>query len=666
MSKHILPLLMGIIALGILSACKTTKDVVVTPPPVKNEKVLLSFSKENVSKAEFERVYAKNNGGPEAASAHTTEQFQEYLDLYVNFKRKVFEAEAMGLDTTPAFIQEFGTYKKQLAQPYLSAKEVENQLIQEAYERSGYLVNASHLLINATPEASPEDSLRAYNQALAYRDSIVNGGKSFGEIAQKYSQDPSAKSNKGDLGFFSAFDMVYPFETAAFTTEVGQVSMPVRSQFGYHLVKVNDRIKNEGTKRSAHIIIRIGDRYSAKNEEQAKEKIDEIYQKLKDGADFGALAAQQSDDPGSASKNGDLGTGRLLPEMEAYKLKLSEGEFSEPFSTRFGWHIMKVTEVQKQATFEEAMPGLKQRISRDSRSQISKSALINRIKKENEYALVGDNFNQFKASLDEKFPRGSWTPDTAQAELYAKPLFQLAGGYTQSIQDFIDYYKQTRSRAPNLSPQSAADRFLNSFVEKQLLQYEEDLLPEKNPEFRYLLKEYRDGILLFTLMEQKVWKKAVEDTTGLKAFYESNKDDFKADVILDVKEYRSTEKSTIEQVEKLLKEGKTETQIDSAINRESSLNLRITSQSYEKGKADLADELFDQSVGFQSDIIQQTEFFKVLVIEEKYPAGIKPFEKAKSESITRYQDHLESEWLKELEQKYPVKINETVFGELYK
>ncbi|MEZ4850884.1 MAG: peptidylprolyl isomerase [Bacteroidia bacterium] len=667
--KHIFGILLS--ALILFWGCKSTQpamDAKTAGAKTGEDSgpALLTFDKENVTQGEFERVYAKNNGGREEAGKHDPAQLQEYLDLYVNFKRKVFEAEALGLDTTAAFKQEFNSYRKQLAQPYLSAKEVEEELIKEAYERSGYLVNASHLLINVDQSASPEDTLKAYQKTMSYRDSVLKHKKDFGYMAEKYSDDPSAKSNKGDLGYFSAFDMVYPFENAAYETPVGEVSMPVRTRFGYHLVYVADRIKSPGKKRVAHIIVRVGDRYSAKTEEQAKAKIEEIYKKLQEGADFAQLASQYSDDPTSAPKGGDLGMTRLLPEMEMLKLKLEEGEVSKPFTTHYGWHILKVTEVEKLASFEESKPMLKQRISRDTRSQISRQALIKKIKKENQFELNQEGFNTFVGQLDETFARGTWKSSPENEEVLSQKLFTLNQDYSKTIQDYTNYYQRTRSRRVGKTPAQAANEILDTYLEQELLKYEEDQLPKKNPEFRYLLKEYRDGILLFTLMEQKVWKKAVEDTTGLKKYYEEHKEEFRAEETIDVIEYRSSDLGAINRVDFLLNEGKNESEIEAEINENSSLKLSITRQTYEKGKDDIPAGLFDQPAGAKSDILKQSSYHRILVIENKFPAGIQPFEKVKSQAITKYQDYLEKEWLEELANKYPVKIDESVFSDLFK
>lgn len=652
----------------IFAACNSTKELSDKASDTANSPTLLDFDKEDVTKAEFERVYQKNNGGYDKAKNHTTAQYKEYLDLYVNFKRKVFEAEDVGLDTTRAFKQEFETYRRQLAQPYLTAKEVEDKLVKEAYERSLYTVKASHLLLNISETASPADTLNAYTRIMLYRDSIMNGSRDFGYMAGKYSEDPSAKDNKGDLGFFSAFSMVYPFESAAYNTPVGEVSMPARTQYGYHIIQVNDKIKSGGTKRASHIIIRTGDRYSAKDSSQALAMVDEIYTKLQGGADFSELAKEYSDDPSTAKRGGDLGTGRLLPSMEEIKIRLDQEEYSRPFSTRFGWHILKVTEASGNKSFEENKAELRRKIEGDSRAQISRQALISRIKKEYGYTYNEAAFNEFKGSLTPNFPRGAWTAESPTPELYSKTLFTLSneGKYTKSIQDLVDYYTRMRPRYPNLNSFQAAEQVLKNFVEKELVDYEESKLPEKNPAYRYLLKEYRDGILLFTLMEQKVWKKAVEDTTGLEKFYNAYRDDFTANRTIEVREYRSTDEEIINKVKQLLALDATDQEIDSLVSRESALQLSIRSMTYEEGKGDADPELFGQEAGYISSVIRTGEGFKILRIVDSFPAGIQPLDKVKSEAITKYQDHLEQEWLKDLSYKYPVEINDEVFNNLFK
>ncbi len=646
--------------LSFLGSCLSLSAQDNEPSPI-----LLSFEREQIDLAEFQRVYQKNNGGKEGVKGHTAEQYQEYLDLYINFKRKVFEAEEKGIHETESFKREFETYKKQLVEPYMSASEVEEQLIKEAFERSKFLVNASHILLSLDKNALPNDTLLTYQKAIRIRDSIINDQKSFKQLAQTHSQDPSVKTNNGELGFFSAFDMVYPFETAAFKTAKGEVSLPVRTVFGYHLVKVNDKIPNSGKKRAAHIIIRVGDRYSAKDTAQAMAKIEELHEKLKEGADFAQLAKQFSDDPGTSAKGGDLGMIRLLPEMEEQKLALGEGEFSAPFQTAYGWHLLSVTEVEGTQDFESSRANLKQRIARDSRSKLGQEALLKRIKEEGNYVDFPENFHTFTETLDERFAAGGWTPDTSQQMIYELPLFKVSGKDAATLQELIDHYVANRRKYSRLPANQAVEIVRKDFEKTWLLAYEEEQLPKKNPEFRHLLKEYRDGIMLFTLMEDKVWKKAVEDTTGLRTYYNTHQEDFFAEQSVDMREYRCTTDSIAQAVLSLLQSEKDDDSIDSLLNQESSLNVRILTLNYEKGKAKLPKDVFDKEVGYTLNTVEEDGYFLVRVLKEKFPAGIKAFDKAKSEAITQYQDFLEKQWLKELEEKYPVTIHEEVFGQLF-
>ena len=662
MSKHRVA---GLLIVFLLLTLVSTPLVWAQKPNKKETRKLLEFQRENVSQAEFERVYQKNNGGYEAAKLHTPDQFREYLDLYIKFKRKVFAAEDAGIHQSEAFQSEFEGYRQQLAQPYMSAKDVEDRIVREAYERSGYLVNAAHLLLRVGEDDAPEDTLAVYQKIRAFRDSITSGQRSFKYMAQTYSEDPSAKENEGVLGYFSAFDMVYPFESAAFNTPVGEVSQPVRTRFGYHLIKVADKKISPGTKHAAHIIIRIGDRYGAKDTAQAIEKINEIYQKLEAGEDFGTLARQHSDDPSTAEKGGELGTVRLLTEMEEAKIPLGLDEFSKPFSTRFGWHILKISRIDSLAPYDAAQAQLKQKIARDSRSQIGKQALIKRIKQEHTFSESQEAWQAFLGDIDTQFPAGIWVPDSVKALTYNRTLFSI-GDSTYTLEDFVGHYQTKRPRYPRLTPEKAAENVYKNYVNQVLMAYEEAQLPRKNPEYRYLLKEYRDGILLFTLMEQKVWKKAVEDTVGLRTYYEDHKKDFYADAMVEVDEYRTTDESVIQQVQKLLAAGSSRTEIDSVFNQQSSLELRVSTQTYEKGKSDWEETIFQQKPGYLSGVKQDNGIYRLAVVKELFPPGIKSYDKARAECITRYQDHLEKEWLDELADTYPVKIDEKVFKKLFK
>lgn len=623
-----------------------------------------------VSRSDFEYVYQKNNGGWDKAKKSTAQEYRDYLNLYIKFRRKVLDAESMGMDTLASFKTELEGYRKQLAQPYLVEKNVLDTLIREAYERSLYQVSAAHILINLTPEASPEDTLRAYQKIQMIRDSIVNKGMDFGQMAARHSQDPSAKSNKGELGYFTAFNMVYPFESAAYRTPVGKVSQPVRTQFGYHLVYVKDKFKSKGSQYVSHIIIRVGENYSAKDTSSALAKINEIHKKLKAGEDFASLATQFSDDPGSAPNGGELGSSRLLPEMEDWKRKLNPGEFSEPFMTPYGWHILKVNKMDPVPPFDEAKADIRNRVQKDQRSNLPEEVFMSRLKREYKPELNQATIDKFVSTLGKEYTQARFQPDSTRQDLYQLPVLQLGSvnkRETRSLNDFIDYYKTLRSESTSgATIQAAVMKNMNSFMEKELLKYEEAQLPVKYVDYKELYREYRDGILLFSLTEKKVWKKAMEDTVGLKAFYDRNKSNFTAGERLKIREYRSTDSAKMAEVMQYILAGKTEREIDSLANEKSALNLRIQLLIMDNKNPDLPAGWMNTAPLGPGPIRKRDKQFVIQQYVEKLPAGQKSFEEARSECITKYQDELESNWNSELEKRYPVVINEGIFRTLFK
>lgn len=673
-------LTLGFAFVLVILGCKTEKETTTSNLQTNKTETakgpfILEFDNGlKVPQSEFEYIYAKNNGGKEEAAKHTPEQFQEYLDLYINFKRKVMEAESLGLADTKEFQQEFEGYKRQLDQPYLVEQEVQENLIREAYDRSQSQVSASHILIGVGPDASPDDTLRAFEKVNNIREEIASGKKKFADAAKEYSNDPSAKENKGYLGYFSVFDMVYPFETGAYNTKTGDVSQPIRTGYGYHLIYVDDKVKNEGTKQAAHIIIRVGPQYSAKDDKQAEQKINEINGRLAKGEKFEELAKEFSDDPITAAKGGDLGTGRLIPEMENWKRKLSQGDFSEPFKTDFGWHILTITKATPIKTFEESQSEIKSRISRDARSFLSKEKLIERVKREGNYTANAGNLTKHTESIGDskaQYMKGMWRPvDSTHGSTYDLPLYTVGKGdaaHSGTVKEFIDWYTRKRKGYDGATLEQAVEKNYDLWIDDEMQAYEASQLPAKYPEYRELLREYRDGILLFTLTEDKVWRKAVEDTTGLKEYYEQNKNTFQAAERVVATEYRSESEEIMTKVAAMIDAGSTDDEIDSEINKTSSLNLKIRTTSYEKGKTDLEDAIFGKAIGYRTPVTNVgTKSWRTLVVKEVKPAGTKTFDEAKSECITQYQNYLEETWLAELKGKYPVDVNDDVLSKLFK
>jgi len=321
------------LALGLVLAFQATAQ---------KDETVLEIDGKKVSKSEFLQIYLKNNNDPKYDKA----SLDEYMELFKKFKLKVAEAEASGYDTIPKLKKELEGYRKQLSQPYLVDSSQNMALVKQAYDRMKTEVRASHILIRVEEGA---DTVSAYTRIMALKKRI-DGGEDFATVAKGKggSEDPSVTRNNGDLGYFTAFQMVYPFEEAAYNTPVGKVSNPVRTKFGYHIIQVVDQRPARGTMKAAHIMVATGKDATPEDLASAEKKTEEIYAKLKEGTSFESLAAEFSDDSQTADKGGVLplfGTGtttRMVPEFEeaAFLLK-TDGEYSKPVKTDFGYHIIK-------------------------------------------------------------------------------------------------------------------------------------------------------------------------------------------------------------------------------------------------------------------------------------------------------------------------------------
>ena len=284
-----------------------------------NDEILLTVGTEEITVSEFQSVFQKNNNLEEV----TPEEMDEYLDLFVKFQMKVLDAKEMQLDTFASFQKELAGYRKQLARPYLTDKQAEESLIIEAYNRMTQEVRASHILLLVDEDALPKDTLESYNRINSLRSKILKG-EDFESVAKAYSEDPSAKSNGGDLGYFSAFRMVYPFETVAFNTEVGTISKPFRTRFGYHIVKTTDKRSSRGEVKVAHIMIEQKSNATEQEKKVSNDKLEQLLDFFKEGKSFDELV-RYSDDKGSSKQGGELpwfSTGQMVFEFEEAVLRL--------------------------------------------------------------------------------------------------------------------------------------------------------------------------------------------------------------------------------------------------------------------------------------------------------------------------------------------------------
>jgi peptidyl-prolyl cis-trans isomerase SurA len=633
---------------GTLAVTSTSKDAAVPSP-------IFSYGDEVVYGDEFMRVFNKNK---REENAPTKEEIEEYLDLYVKFKLKVAEAYSRKMDTVPSFINELAGYREQLAQPYLTDKSVTDMLVKQAFDRSQQEVNASHLLINCPLDAKPADSLAAYQKIFGLRNRIEKGGD-FGAIATQYSEDPSAKSNAGNLGYFTAFQMIYPFENAAFNISVGSVSMPIRTRFGYHLVHVIDRRKSMGDVKVGHIMIKY---YNEGQIDSTKKRIDAVLTKLQAGADWNKTVEEFSEDFNTNSKGGELSwfsrtTSNVPNEFKdaAYGLE-KDGDFSAPFKTKFGWHIIRRVEIKSLPAYDEMKDVIRRKVERDTRSELNKDVVVARVKTENKFKEV-KGLDSVKGNFGEELIQGKFKKKEGAGIV----LFQIANkSYTDS--DFYTYVLANQGKTNKTLANAVIDLYAE-FVKQSNLDYEKSILEVKYDDFKYIMQEYKDGILLFELTDNEVWSKAVADSAGLEAFYAKNQVNYMWKERADASIFSCKDAKVAKKAKKSAKKGATTNEILAKYNAKDPLAITVEQKNFEKGTNELLDAV-SWNAGVYS-LANENDRVKFARINTILAPSAKPLDSNMGQATSDYQNYLEAEWLKELRKKYPVQIYDDNVAQLY-
>ena len=613
---------------------------------------VLSVDGEPTSLEEFENIFRKNNRD----SAISQQSLDEYMELFINFKLKVKEAREAGLDTVKKFITELDGYRNQLARPYLTDTDKLNDLMREAYQNQTQEVRAMHILIKADANATPADTLKAYNKTMAIRERLMKG-EDFASLAKAVSEDPSAKDNGGDLGYFTAFQMVYPFEKAAYDTKVGEVSMPVRTRYGYHLIKVVDKRSARGEIHVAHIVVK--PKSETDGEANAQTKINEIYQKSLSGeSTFEDLASKFSDDPTSAKKGGELawfGTGKMVIEFEdaAYSLK-NNGDVSQPFKTSFGWHIVKCLDYKPLPSFESMEKELKNKVSKDSRAEQTRKSFVEKLKKEYAYTIDEAELAKLVEKADSNAFEGKLYVNKKSLE---KPLISMTG-LTITVNDFNEHMRTKGRSKPTMSPADFVKTSALKLGEDNLLKLEDARLEEKHTAFRLLMKEYREGILLFEMTDQMVWSKAVKDTSGLAAYYEANKENFKWPERANVIMYTCSSPEIAKKTRKMLNAGKDKSTIAGELNQESQLNLQVQEGVFAREDNALLDKT-TWKVGISEDIADNGQIV-IVQFKEIIPPTIKKLDEARGMITSEYQTYLEQQWITEMRAEHKYQVNKEV------
>ncbi len=619
------------------------------------DQVLFTVEDDTVTAGEYIAVYNKNRNLGKDIDPKTP---MEYLDLYVNFKLKVHQAKEMGKDTSEAFQREYFNYRNQLSQPYLTDNKVTEELIREAYSRMKYDVRAAHIML--VPEG--DDTLSAYNKAKELIQRI-NKGEDFEALAREHSKDDYSAKNGGDLGYFTVFSMIYPFESAAYNTPVGKIAPdPVKTRFGYHIVKAIDKRPARGMISVAHIMLISNEKSTSEEAENTEKKINEIYNELENGAKFEDLVLKYSDDK-TTSKNGGLlrpfGINRMHPDFEEAAFSLQNpDDYSKPVKTPVGWHIIKLVSKETLLPFEESKTTIKKNVERDDRSQQSITSLIKTLKKEysfKEYPKVKKQ--AFKQVNKQELKLNNYKAENLKGG--DKVLFEFVDNKF-TVKDYLSFLAGSQSR---LVKEGSLERQLNSvldgYQEQKIIEYEKTRLEDKYPDFRLLSREYYEGILLFDLTEEKVWRKAVEDSTGLYEYYNANKDKYRWDKRYDLTLVDAADKKLAKKAMKALKKGNHPDTVQNQLNVDSQLNVNITQKVFEEGDSKMPTDFDIEETGF-TKIKEIDNRYRFIAVNKIMPPTTKTLDEARGLVISNYQDHLEKEWIKSLKEKYKVNINNKV------
>jgi peptidyl-prolyl cis-trans isomerase SurA len=632
------------------------------------EDVLLTIDGQNVTRSEFERIYHKNST---IQTPVDNKGVLEYLDLFINFKLKVIEAEHQGLDTLESFRTELGGYRDQLAKSYLKDTSFDEILIREAYDRMHTDLNVSHILVRCAQDAPAADTLAAWNKAQQIRKRLVKG-EAFETVARASSEDANAKENGGTLGWITAFSLpFYSFESTVYSMKVGDISNPVRSSVGYHLIRLNDKRQSPGEIKVAHIYKTVPPKSSPAVAEAARKAIFAIVDSLKMGYDFATLAKHNSDDKNSGRQGGELawfGTGRMIPEFEnaAFSLK-NNGDIGTPVQSQYGWHLIKRLDQRGLQPLAALRTQIKNQMNYSQRNLVSRAAWINKLKKEHGFTEQSGALDPFFARIDSVYTAA---PEKANPKLFAglkAPVFSIGNkSYTQA--DFASFIQAKSRSRRGTAPTAFVKSLYNDFTEEAVLAYEKSMLENKYPDFRYLMQEYHDGILLFDLTDRMVWSKAVKDTLGLKEYFHANQSKYSWNDRIAVTVYTCRDSATAAAVAKfLVKKPKKPTDTNWLAKKvcpaDTSYScVKIEQVNFEKGDNPQLDHS-GWNTGM-TDIIRSGEKFVLMEKTALLPPTAKTLQEARGLVTADYQDFLEKQWIKDLRAKYKVEVDQTVLSKV--
>lgn len=628
---------------------------------------LLVIEGEEINSEEFLYLFSKNKQFDNKEELLTQEEFDQNLELFINYKLKVKEAERQGLDKNEEFDREFEMFKQDLIKPYLIKNSLQEGELLKAYNRMQEVIKASHILLQFPSNASREDSIAVFKMAQKLKTE-ADAGANFNELAKEYSDDPSAQTNDGSLGYFTAMQMVYQFEDAAYNLKINEISEPVLTDFGYHIIKLEDRKPNPGEIRVSHILVRsqMGDPVS---EERALRKVGEIYNELQKPESIWEQVCQQfSEDVGTRNTGGRLpwiSLGSVIPEFEAVAFALQEeGEISPPVKTPYGYHIIRLEERKPLAPFEEMEPMIKSRIMRDSRSTLISSQVVAMQKSRYGFVENEEVFDRVIAFAKDKNMKEALA-SLEEEELSQQELFRVRE-QSYLVKDFLAHVKKRENQVITGRPQTAFESQLNAYVAATLDKVEEQDLEQNNEEYRMLLKEYRDGILLFSLMNEQVWQKALEDSVGLERFFQQNQERYYWNERVNAIFVNMAKTESIPSVKRFLSDKVYKTDLTDRLENTFLLNdpLMFT---MEEGLYEWANHPILKGINVDKPFHELTQNGKTqfIIVGPRVAAAPKLLSETRGKVIQDYQEYLDNMLITNLKEKFNFSIDENEKNKIY-
>ena len=615
-----------------------------------------------VTAGEFTAVYEKNKGVGEAIDPKTPE---EYLDLYITFKLKIAEAYAQRRDTASQFLSEFGGYRAQLAKPYLSDQGAEQELLNQAFERMQEEVRASHIMIALDGDALPADTLQVYNQLMDLRATILKGKLTFENAARTQSADTWSAKQGGDLGFFTAFSMVYPFESASYNIKEGEISMPVRTQYGYHLIKTTDRRPASGTVRVRHIFFAGNNGAESSQVQRAERSAQEIYTRLQNGESFLDLL-EYSEDRRTKDKMGELpefGINKMMPAFEEAAFALENpGDYSEPVQTTIGWHVIQLIEKKPIGSFESMAKELSKKVKRDSRNAIGAKRFVKQLKQDYNFKIDEKGYAYALRLVNIKaFENHTWeVPARYQNRTVATFADQKV-----TVSDVLPFWAQNQQAEVGGKGEEFLRLQFNTLCNDKVVAYEDSQLESKYTDFRNLVREYREGILLFDLTQEEVWDKAAKDSAGIASEYERIKESYRWDDRITYNYWVCKEAKDGRRIAKWLSKDRRE-KVDELLESQEALSIAYASGMAQQKDESVFQEIWSMDKGVYGPIELSTGGYVVLLVETSHPSAPKALNEIKGLVIASYQDQLEKTWVASLRKKFDVQINEKVRAQVFK